>query len=197
MALFLEKGFDQTSMTEIAAECGVGRTTLFRYFPSKADILWGAFDLHLRRLAQILAVQPEGLPLATAVQAAAVQAFGEAVDDRQLWRRRFAVLQQTASLSPGLSVRWQEWARIVAQFVAERTGTHADDAVPAAIGGAVQGAFAATLRTWLRTEDFAPDVVMRMSDALQPVCDGMNRLLEDEPGNRTSVATAGVVRPDQ
>jgi TetR/AcrR family transcriptional regulator, regulator of mycofactocin system len=179
--LFLEEGFDETSMTEIAAVCGVGRTTLFRYFPSKADILWGAFDQHLRRLAQLLADQPEGFPLATTVQSAAVQAFGEAVDDRHVWRRRFAVLQQTDTLQPGLSIRWQEWARIVAQFVADRTGTHADDVIPAAVGGAVQAAFAATLRTWLRTGDFAPDVVMRMRDALQPVCDGMNRLLEDNP----------------
>jgi AcrR family transcriptional regulator len=190
MRLFLEKGFDETSMTEIAASCGVGRTTLFRYFPSKADILWVAFDLHLRRLAALLAVQPEGLPLATAVQSAAVQAFGEAVDDRQLWRRRFAVMQQTDALRPGLSMRWLEWARIVAEFVAERTGAHADDVVPAALGGAVQGAFAATLQRWLRTEDFDPDVVMRMRDALQPVSDGMNRLLEADPDRARVAAQA-------
>src|SRR4051812_47203076 len=83
MRLFLEQGFDETSMTDIAAACGVGRTTLFRYFPSKAGILWGAFDLHLHRLAELLPLQPASLPVATAVQAAAVQAFAEAVDERQ------------------------------------------------------------------------------------------------------------------
>lgn len=183
--LFLEKGFDETSMTDVAMACGIGRTTLFRYFPTKAGILWGPFDLHLRRLTELLPLQQEDLAVATAVQSAAVQAFGEAVDEKEVWRKRLVVLQQTDSLRPGLSVRWLAWARIVAEFVAARTGTHADNVVPAAVGGAVQGAFAATLESWVRTGDFSPDVVARMRDALEPVCDAMNQLLENEQHKRT------------
>ncbi|WP_164737385.1 TetR family transcriptional regulator [Georgenia sp. SYP-B2076] len=180
MRLFLEKGFDQTSMTEVAAACGIGRATLFRYFPSKADIVWRGFDLHLRRLATLLPAQPIALPIATAVHSAAVQAFAEAVDEEQLWRRRFAVQQQTDALRPGLAAHWLEWAQIVAAFVAERTGTRPDDVIPAAVGGAAQAAFAATLRTWLHTEDYGGDVIQRMRDALQPVCEGLNHLLESQ-----------------
>jgi TetR/AcrR family transcriptional regulator, regulator of mycofactocin system len=180
MRLFLVKGFDQTSMTEVAGACGIGRSTVFRYFPSKADLVWRAFDIHLRRLAELLASQAKDLPIATAVQLAAVQAFAEAVDEDQLWRRRFEVQHETDTLLADLAVRWLAWARTVAEFVAERTGAHADDAVPAAVGGAVQATFAATLRTWFRTEDFSGDVVQRMRDALQPVCAAMDRLLEDQ-----------------
>jgi AcrR family transcriptional regulator len=49
-ALFAQKGFDATTMEDIATAVGVGRRTLFRYFPSKNDIPWGQFDDSLEHL---------------------------------------------------------------------------------------------------------------------------------------------------
>jgi AcrR family transcriptional regulator len=37
--LFLKKGFNETSMREIAAAAGVGKSTLYDYFPTKDEIL--------------------------------------------------------------------------------------------------------------------------------------------------------------
>jgi AcrR family transcriptional regulator len=37
--LFLNKGFNETSMREIAEAAGIGKSTLYDYFPSKDDIL--------------------------------------------------------------------------------------------------------------------------------------------------------------
>ncbi|WP_448071296.1 acyl-CoA-like ligand-binding transcription factor [Georgenia yuyongxinii] len=177
MRLFLEQGFDQTSMTEVATAAGVGRTTLFRYFPSKAEIVLAGFDDHLRRLAAQLRAQSGDVPVMAAVQSAVLRAFAEAVDEEDLWMQRFQVLQQTPTLAPDVAVRWSTWARTVADYVAARTGVHSDDAIPAATGGAIQAAYAATLRTWLRTNDFGGDVVLRMRQALHPVCDGLNQFL--------------------
>ena len=42
--LFAERGFERTTLDAIADEVGVGRRTLFRYYPSKNDIPWGQFD---------------------------------------------------------------------------------------------------------------------------------------------------------
>ena len=39
LQLFVRKGFSETSMREIAAAAGVGKSTLYDYFPSKDDIL--------------------------------------------------------------------------------------------------------------------------------------------------------------
>lgn len=39
MQLFVEKGFTETSMREIAEAAGVGKSTLYDYFPSKDEIL--------------------------------------------------------------------------------------------------------------------------------------------------------------
>ena len=43
--LFLKNGFQETSMREIAGEAGIGKSTLYDYFPTKDDILaWGVED---------------------------------------------------------------------------------------------------------------------------------------------------------
>ena len=52
--LFLEQGFEATSIAEIASRAGVSRSGFFNYFSSKSDILWGAFDERLDAAAQRL-----------------------------------------------------------------------------------------------------------------------------------------------
>jgi AcrR family transcriptional regulator len=41
LKLFAERGYEQTSMDDIAREAGVGRKSLYRHFANKADLVWG------------------------------------------------------------------------------------------------------------------------------------------------------------
>ena len=45
--LFLEQGYDATSISDIAQRAGVSRTSFFSYFPTKADVLWSPIDQQL------------------------------------------------------------------------------------------------------------------------------------------------------
>jgi hypothetical protein len=45
----------RTSIDDIAAAAGIGRRTFFRYFPSKADLVWGDFEAELVRMRACLA----------------------------------------------------------------------------------------------------------------------------------------------
>ncbi|MFC0678358.1 TetR family transcriptional regulator [Lysobacter korlensis] len=52
--LFLERGYDGTTVDDIARRAGVGRATFFNYFPSKPDLLWVDVDEALSRLQEAL-----------------------------------------------------------------------------------------------------------------------------------------------
>lgn len=59
--LFLEKGFNETSMREIAEAAGAGKSTLYDYFSSKDEILLSVVEEELNNLtrhAQAIAREP-------------------------------------------------------------------------------------------------------------------------------------------
>ena len=55
--LFLERGYEQTTVDDIVALAGVGRRSFFRYFPSKEDVV---FPDHERCLADMEAFLAAG-----------------------------------------------------------------------------------------------------------------------------------------
>jgi AcrR family transcriptional regulator len=58
--VFVKKGFHETSMREIAEQAGIGKSTLYDYFPTKDDILLFFFEDQIRELteaAQKIALQ--------------------------------------------------------------------------------------------------------------------------------------------
>jgi AcrR family transcriptional regulator len=50
--LFLDKGFNETSMREIAEAAAIGKSTLYDYFPSKDNILLSFVEDELQRLTE-------------------------------------------------------------------------------------------------------------------------------------------------
>src|SRR5262245_61063531 len=50
--LFAERGYSETDTQVLAAELGVGKGTLYRYFPSKRELFLAAADRVMRRLRQ-------------------------------------------------------------------------------------------------------------------------------------------------
>ena len=62
MQLFYERGFEETTLDDIAGGLGIGRRTLFRYFDSKNDMVWGDFGGVLARLRDELKAHPDRYP---------------------------------------------------------------------------------------------------------------------------------------
>ncbi|MEV8423942.1 TetR/AcrR family transcriptional regulator [Streptomyces niveus] len=64
IALFLEKGFENVSVAEIAAAAEVSKPTLFRYFPAKEDLVLHRFADHEDEAARVVADAGGRSPLA-------------------------------------------------------------------------------------------------------------------------------------
>lgn len=60
IALFLEKGFERVSVAEVAAAAEISKPTLFRYFPSKEDLVLHRFADHEREAAQVVVARGPG-----------------------------------------------------------------------------------------------------------------------------------------
>ncbi|MEU3914482.1 TetR family transcriptional regulator [Streptomyces sp. NPDC029721] len=61
LELFLERGFDAVSVADVAAAAEVSKPTLFRYFPSKEDLVLDRFADHQDEAARIVRDRPAGL----------------------------------------------------------------------------------------------------------------------------------------
>ena len=73
LELFAERGFEETTVDDIADALGVSRRTLFRYFASKNDMVWGEFDWVLARLRRCLEATDADEPLHDALRSAVVE----------------------------------------------------------------------------------------------------------------------------
>ncbi|MEV7360332.1 TetR family transcriptional regulator [Kitasatospora sp. NPDC091276] len=73
--LFLDRGFDQVSITEIAEAAEVSRRTLFAYFPTKEDLVLQRFADHEGEAARTVRARPAGQPPLEALRAAMLDAL--------------------------------------------------------------------------------------------------------------------------
>lgn len=151
--LFTVRGFDHTTVDDIAAAAGIGRRTVFRYFASKNDIPWGAFDDQLDRMRATFAALPRRLTVLDGVRRAVLD-FNEVPTSEQTWhRRRLRLILGTPALQAHSTLRYAAWRQVVADYVAARTEEPSDALVPQTIGHASLGVALAAYERWLAAED--------------------------------------------
>jgi TetR/AcrR family transcriptional regulator, regulator of mycofactocin system len=168
-ALFAADGFEQTTVDQIAAAAGIGRRTFFRYFPSKNDIPWGAFEDELERMRARLKACPPEIPLMDAIRLALIDFNRVEPTQVPLHRRRMELILRVPALLAHSTLRFTAWRQVVAEFAAERTGRRPDELAPQAIAWAILGVAIAAYEHWLDDEsaDLGPllDDAMRQLDA--------------------------------
>ncbi|MEV0411752.1 TetR family transcriptional regulator [Streptomyces sp. NPDC050448] len=77
LELFLERGFDAVSVADVAAAAEVSKPTLFRYFPSKEDLVLDRFADHQDEVARIVRDRPAGRTPVGAVHTHFLDALAE------------------------------------------------------------------------------------------------------------------------
>src|ERR1700756_2756504 len=98
MELFVERGFEQTTVTEIAARAGLTERTFFRYFADKREVLFSGADTLQELLVSAVASAPDSTSPIDAV-AGALQAAGTMLQQRREFaRQRAAVIAANGEL---------------------------------------------------------------------------------------------------
>ena len=152
LRLFTERGFEGTTVEEIAAEAGVSRRTFFRYFDSKNDVLWHAFDQEVAALHAALEATTD-LPLLDGIRHAVVAVNQYTAEDVPELRQRMHLISTVPALQASAAVHYDAWERAIITYAAQRLGTSPDALLPLAIGRATLAVCRAAYECWVTQAD--------------------------------------------
>jgi TetR/AcrR family transcriptional regulator, regulator of mycofactocin system len=155
--LFSRRGFEVTTVDEIAEHAGVSRRTFFRHFPAKDAVVFHDADEHCRALVadlrERLADEPPYVALLAALRARA----DVVTTDRGRFLAKVAA-EHVTLLEHHRGVVMLEFEDAAVEVIAAETGRPVDDPALRAGVAVLFGAFSSALRSWLlagATEPFS------------------------------------------
>ena len=117
--LFCQRGYAATSVDDIAERAGIAPRTFFRYFPSKADVLYGEVDDAIAVFSEAFRSRSAGEPVLASLLAANEAVTNAFELDRTRLTQRFAIQRESGLEDMSESVR-QRFAKVTADLVRER-----------------------------------------------------------------------------
>ena len=170
--LFDERGYEQATIDDITERAGVGRTTFFRHFRSKEDVIFPDHDRLLDQIRDRLRTTSQGTALA-AVSDAVRLVLLHYLDEGDLARRRYALTSSVPALRDREIATVARYQRLFREFIADWMS---DPGEPAPLRVALRAELMAAsvvaahnhvLRHWLRGE--SPDPIRELDDAMREV----------------------------
>ena len=147
LRLFVEKGYESTTVEEIAAAAGVSHMTFFRYFPRKEEVV--EYDEYDPLLAELVADQPPAESPFAALHAAIRSGLAVILPrDREALLIRTRLILRTPALRARLWIAQDTTLDLFATALARRAGLSAPDLATRAQAAAALGAVTAAITAW-------------------------------------------------
>ncbi len=137
--LFAERGYDETTLAEIAEAADVSPRTIFAYFQSKEDILFCDEPSLYERLEQTLEQRPPGATTVDALREF-VSSFDESDEQAKLRKR---IIGANAGLRLSERARSAPIEQLITKSIARDLDAGPDDVRPLLIAASVTAAFSA------------------------------------------------------
>jgi AcrR family transcriptional regulator len=176
LRLFAERGYEQTTVEEIAEAADVAVRTFFRYFSSKQDVLFGdVVKDRVSRLRTELAGRPRRESVITSITTVMdlLDVAGE--DEEEQILARFDLLRHQPSLRTRYLDLINAMRLVVVEFVADRTGMDPrHDMYPHLLAGAAAASWDTSLTLWaeshgkLSLRDLRNEAFAALSAGLPP-----------------------------
>ena len=156
LKLFRGRGYEATTVAQIAEAAEVSESTFFRYFPTKEDVVfWDELD---PLVFEAFGEQPPELGQIRALRVSIRDVLARAsTAEKADLRERLELLLSVPPLRAMLLDGLRGPMRLLAGAVAERAGRHPDDPAVRALAGAVMGVGLAAM--FAATEDPDADIV--------------------------------------
>ncbi len=189
LGLFADQGFEETTVEQIASAAGVSRRTFFRYFDSKAAVVWNEFDAEVSELQAAFAAVDPDVPLMDAIRAVVVGVNHYRAEDVAELRVRMSLIASVPALQASAARHYDDWERAVGEFAAQRLGTEPDSLYPLAIGRTTLAACRAAFDRWAARAD--ADLPVYLDAALGALASGFALAEAGEPEPARSRRRAG------
>lgn len=171
LRLFVEKGYDATTVEEIAAAAGVSHMTFFRYFPRKEDVV--EYDEYDPLLEDLIAARPPDEAPITAVHNALRVGLQQVLStDREALLIRTRLILDNPVLRSRNLVAQDTTRDLFARALARRGGRAEPDLAATVQASAALGAIAPALTTW--AEDGEADLIALIDIAFTALESGVS-----------------------
>ena len=150
--LFLERGYEETTVDDIVTLAGVGRRSFFRYFPSKEDVVFPDHERCLADMTAFLATGPDDEPVRKVCDAARLVLLMYA-ENPAFSVQRYRLARRVPELRAYELSVVSRYERALAGYLRSRYAGGRDGALRAdVIAAAVVAAHNNALRAWLRSD---------------------------------------------
>jgi AcrR family transcriptional regulator len=159
MRLFLERGFEATTLDDIAEAAGVSRRSLFHYFASKEEIVFSTKADFPDLVAEAIGRRPAEEPLLDMVENALADmaARYQSPQARSLAR----LIRDTPALSAGDQAKYEKMERVLAAALADRKGLPPTDVACRVTASAAIGILKLATEAWLAGDGDSPEAFGR------------------------------------
>lgn len=164
--LFLEQGFEGTTVDQIAEKAGVSRRTFFRYFPSKEAIAFPRSEERLeafRKLLQERCAEAGALP---AVRSAVVAVGNVLIANAAEELSRQKVIDASPTLLAAELEVYRAWESAIADAVIQAEADEDRQRIGKLFAAAAIGALRSVVRVWL-DKGGAPNVLSLAEEAFE------------------------------
>jgi AcrR family transcriptional regulator len=171
LRLFVEKGYDATTVEEIAAAAGVSHMTFFRYFPRKEEVV--EYDEYDPLLEDLIAARPPDEAPITAVHNALRVGLQQVLStDREALLIRTRLILDNPVLRSRNLVAQDTTRDLFARALARRGGLAEPDLAATVQASAALGAIAPALTAW--AEDGEADLIALIDSAFTALESGVS-----------------------
>ncbi|WP_369225179.1 TetR/AcrR family transcriptional regulator [Streptomyces sp. R39] len=154
--LFLERGYEETTIGDIAAAVGMSQRSVFRYFPTKEDLVVGKFDFVADDMLQALRERPADEPVWESMRRIfdLLVPYVDAPGRRQVAEPMQRIVFSTPTLLASYLQKLQLLQDTADTALRERAAAagmpyHDNDPTPRAIVGAAFACLLAAQHAWL------------------------------------------------
>ncbi|MFE9600137.1 TetR/AcrR family transcriptional regulator [Streptomyces hokutonensis] len=133
LRLFLERGYDDVGIREIAETADVSTTTLFKHFPVKEALVFDEEADQETRLLAAVRERPDGQSIPAALREHALHHRRAAVGGDPRFTAFFDLINNTPALRDYAQAMWLRHSAALARVIAEDSGLPSDDPACAAL----------------------------------------------------------------